>query len=114
MKSTSASLAKSISASVIAIVAELEPVKPAPRKTAAKTPARKAASETAQQASVTGLPSMQEVQQMIAAAAYYRAQKRGFATGSEQEDGIWRNKKSARCSHPERLAISPSSINREA
>ena len=34
------------------------------------------------------LPSAQEIYEMIAQAAYYRAQKRGFAPGLEAED--WR------------------------
>ena len=34
------------------------------------------------------LPSAQEIYEMIAQSAYYRAQKRGFAPGLEAED--WR------------------------
>lgn len=34
------------------------------------------------------LPSAQEIYEMIAQAAYYRAQRRGFAPGLEAED--WR------------------------
>ena len=34
------------------------------------------------------LPSAEEIYEMIAQAAYYRAQKRGFAPGLEAED--WR------------------------
>lgn len=39
-------------------------------------------------ASPATLPSAQEIYEMIAQAAYYRAQKRGFAPGLEAED--WR------------------------
>ena len=35
------------------------------------------------------IPSAQEIYEMIAQAAYYRAQKRGFAPGLEAED--WRD-----------------------
>jgi len=42
--------------------------------------------ETQREAPQTGAPSAEDIRRMVAEAAYYRAEKRGFAPGAEEQD----------------------------
>lgn len=68
--------------------AKAEPVKAAPVKAKVTTRATKKVTP----ARVNLDPSVEEVRQMIATAAYFRAEKRGFEVGYEQEDWLMAEK----------------------
>ena len=63
--------------------------RPAPARKAPAAPARPAARPAAPQAfEARAEISAEELRKLIAEAAYYRAKKRGFAPGHEEEDWI--------------------------
>jgi hypothetical protein len=57
--------------------------KPAPKATAARAPVRKSSAEKP-----SPPVSSDDLQRLVAEAAYYRAQKRGFEPGYELEDWV--------------------------
>ena len=66
-----------------------KPESKAKLETQAKAPAKiKSATEPKKASAVKRAPDTGEIQTMIATAAYYRAQKRDFMEGFEQEDWL--------------------------
>jgi hypothetical protein len=59
-----------------------------PRKTPSKTPGKPAQPAAPQAFQARADISADELRKLIAEAAYYRAKKRGFAPGHEEEDWI--------------------------